>query len=74
MRELSFEEIQEVSGGYSLFLNVVGGVMGNIVYHGLGGLEGISSMISDANDYLTDMAYNIGDAILANPDGHGYMD
>jgi len=74
MRELSFDEIQEVSGGYSLFSNIIGGLFGNIIYDGLGGLEGISSLFSDANDYLTDMAYNIGDAILANPDSHGYMD
>jgi len=75
MRELTSYELQEVSGGlHPLVWGVIGGITSNAIYEGIGGLDGISSMLESANDYLTDMAYSMGDNILANPDSHGYMD
>lgn len=72
MRELAGNEITMVSGGW--WQGAVGGVVGNLIYEGLGGIQGISSMLETTNDYLSNMAASMGDDILANPDGHSYID
>jgi hypothetical protein len=71
MRELSFDEILEVSGGAR---SLAVGLAVNAIWDAVGGLEGIASMLSSADDYLTDKAMSMGETILANPYTHGYMD
>tara|TARA_R100001594_G_scaffold145189_2_gene195092 strand:- start:123 stop:341 length:219 start_codon:yes stop_codon:yes gene_type:complete len=72
MRTLTVDEIPRVSGGW--WQGVAGGVIGNLIYEGIGGIQGISSMLETTNDYLSDKVASMGDEILANPDGHGYID
>lgn len=71
MIELTTEEVGMVSGGLR---SLAVGIAANIIYDGLGGWDGISSMMESANDYLTDMAMDAGSEILADPVGHGYID
>jgi len=75
MRELNTEELSTVSAGVNpLLLGVGAGIVGNYIYDSIGGKEGIDNFFDSANDYLTEISYQRGDEILANPNGHGHID
>ena len=56
MKKLTKEETQQINGGWTFVLGVVGGIAGNYLYDSMGGADGINDMMSSYGDWMTESA------------------